>query len=105
MIRVPKLEMHLADRCNLRCESCSHYSNYAGGGILAFEVGSAWLKSWSMRLEPVHFSFLGGEPLLNPAVPQFLRLARELWPHTAIRLVTNGLLLDRGDDHLWRALT
>lgn len=104
VIRVPKLEMHLAYACNLRCESCSHYSNYAVGGILAFDVGRTWLTRWGRRLEPVHFSFLGGEPLLNPAVPQFLTLARELWPHSTIRLVTNGLLLRRCADNFWRAL-
>ena len=104
MIRIPKLEMHLAYGCNLRCQQCSHYSNYGLGGIVPLEVGRAWIVGWGERVEPVHFSFLGGEPLLNPDVAEFLRLGRTRWPHTIIRLVTNGLLLPKWDAHLWSAL-
>lgn len=106
MIRVPKLEMHLAYGCNLRCEQCSHYSNYGlDGGSLSFPEGAAWLRNWSDRVEPVRFSFLGGEPLLNPGLPFFLLLARDLWRQTHIRLVTNGLLLPRCGEDFWRAIS
>jgi hypothetical protein len=105
VIRVPKLEMHLAYACNLRCEQCSHFSNYGFGEVLTLEEGSAWLGNWAARIEPVHFSFLGGEPLLNPKVPDFLSLARRLWPYTHIRLITNGLLLPRCSVEFWRALS
>jgi organic radical activating enzyme len=105
MIRVPKLEMHLAYGCTLRCEQCSHYSNYGLGGSLSLDEGSAWLKNWSARVEPVHFSFLGGEPLLNSDVPRFLLLARHLWKHTHIQVVTNGLLLPRCTQEFWIAVS
>jgi Radical SAM superfamily len=104
MIRVPKLEMHLAYGCNLRCENCCHYSDYRPGGLVPLAEGSDWLKSWSIRLEPVNFSLLGGEPLLNPEVPAYIKVAREQWPHTKIRLVTNGLLLPRTPLEFWRTL-
>lgn len=104
-MRVPKLEMHLAHSCNLRCQSCSHYANYQLSGILPFAQGSFWLRTWAERIEPVRFSFLGGEPLLNEEVNKFLRLARRLWPVTEIRLVTNGLLLQRCTAPFWSTLS
>jgi len=103
VITVPKLEMHVADACNLSCEGCNHYANYHLKGVLPLSEGRAWLEPWSERVAPVDFTFLGGEPLINPEVPEYLLLARRAWPHTRLRLVTNGLLLDRRTD-LWRAL-
>jgi len=96
--------MHLAHSCNLRCESCSHYSNYGFRSIVPLREGGAWLRAWGTRIEPLRFSFLGGEPLLNAELPQYLRLGRHLWSRTELRLVTNGLLLDRWGPGLWAAL-
>jgi Radical SAM superfamily len=103
VITVPKVEMHLAHACTLRCTGCTHYADHGLSGVVPFDVGAAWLRGWGARIRPLNFSFLGGEPLLNPAVPDFLRLARSLWPDSLLRLVTNGLLLDRAP-RLWDAL-
>ena len=104
MIRVPKIEMHLAHSCNLRCEGCSHFSNHGLAGVVPLSEGGRWLREWSGRIEPLRLSFLGGEPLLNDELPGYLRLARELWRHTWIRLITNGLLLPLWGANLWSAL-
>ena len=53
------------------------------------------MRSWSSRVQPIHFSFLGGEPLLNPDLIEFLHQGRALLPDARLRLVTNGLLLPR----------
>lgn len=41
---------------------------------------------------------LGGEPMLNPTLPQWLQGLRNLWPDSEIRLVTNGTRLDYWPD-------
>jgi organic radical activating enzyme len=104
MIRVPKVEMHLAHSCNLRCQGCSHYSDYGFQGLVAFAEGGEWLSKWGRRIEPLRFTFLGGEPLLNREIPEYLKLGRELWPHALLRLATNGLLLPRWNGRLWPVL-
>ncbi|MGW8392451.1 radical SAM protein [Pseudoduganella sp. HUAS MS19] len=103
-MRIPKLEMHLAHHCNLRCAGCSHFSNYRGGAAVTFAQGGPWIEAWAARVEPIHFTFLGGEPLLNPELPQFLRLAHSVWPFSNLRLTSNGLLLDRWGAPLWEVL-
>lgn len=104
MITVPKLEMHVIDACNLGCEGCAHYSNHPlPAGRLTLEIGERWLRSWAHRIAPLDFSLLGGEPTLNRELPELVRLVRETWPATRLRLVTNGLLLDRMPE-LWPAL-
>lgn len=103
MLTVLKLEMHVAYTCNLDCAGCNHYSNYGLKGLVALDQAAQSLHAWSERIQPVHFSLLGGEPLLHPQLGEFLRLGRERFPRTRLRLVTNGLLLPRWPT-LWPVL-
>lgn len=91
LIRIPFLEMDLAHACDLKCRGCTHYSNYGLKGVVPFQEGEVWLRAWATRLTPGTFSFLGGEPLLNPGLLDYLRLARDLWPGAVRILITNGL--------------
>lgn len=36
---------------------------------------------------------MGGEPLLNPELPKFISITREVFPDSNIRVVTNGILI------------
>lgn len=91
LIRIPFLEMDLAHACDLKCRGCTHYSNYGLKGSVPFQEGEVWLRAWATRLTPGTFSFLGGEPLLNPDLLDYLRLAGLLWPDSKRILITNGL--------------
>lgn len=95
MIECRNLELHVAHGCNLSCTSCAHYSNHHHSGMLSLAKAREWLSAWSRRLRPRQFSLLGGEPALNPALPQFVWLAREMFPDSKIILVSNGFLLKR----------
>ncbi len=95
MLGIYNLEIHVAHACNLACESCSHYSNHAHKGLVSLEEADAWMGAWSRRIEPQSFSLLGGEPTINPRLPEFVRLARRHWPKAHLRIVTNGFFLDR----------
>lgn len=100
---LPYLEFHLADRCNLNCRGCSHYS----------PIAEPWYADPArhekdMRQLRKHFRnimrirLLGGEPLLHPDVEAFLPPTRRIWPQARIHLVTNGLLLRRMPQRFWR---
>jgi hypothetical protein len=92
------LELHVAHSCNLRCESCSHYSNHGHLGMLSPGEAEAWMAPWTTRLAPMQFSLLGGEPAANPKLVQFVLLARRAWPRAQLRIASNGLLLHRHPD-------
>jgi hypothetical protein len=92
---IPHLEIHVAHRCNLACESCSHYSNQGHKGVLSLAEAERWMAPWSERLRPQTLSLLGGEPTVHPDLTEFVRLARRLWPAAYLRLVTNGFFLHR----------
>lgn len=95
---LPNLELHITHRCNLACESCSHYSNHGHRGDLSLAEAESWMGAWAGRLRPRMFTILGGEPTLHPELPAFLRLARRHWPGAMLRLVTNGFFLQRHPD-------
>lgn len=94
-IRMRDLEMHVAHACNLSCEHCSHYSNYHHKGVLSVEQAGQQMQLWSSRLYPEMFSLLGGEPALNPELCDIIMLARQYWPYSRLRLISNGFLLAR----------
>jgi len=87
------VEIHVAHACNLKCESCSHYSDQGHKGVVSLEDAERWMAAWSGRLAPGTFSLVGGEPTIHPKLTEFLELARRHWPRSHLRLVTNGFFL------------
>ena len=92
------VELHLADRCNMNCTGCSHFSPFAAAWFArADQVGRdlALLRSkfaGGIR----HVNLLGGEPLLNREIGAILERVRETCPEALITVVTNGInLLDQ----------
>jgi len=61
---------------------------------IGFEMSSTY-ENTPVVEKLKQFSFLGGEPCLNPALPQFVWLAREMFPTSERILGTNGFLLKR----------
>lgn len=95
-IILPALEYHLAHGCNLSCQQCSHYSNFhLAGRLPTVADADAEYSQWSHRLLPNRFAMLGGEPLLNPAIVEHIKLARRHWSESELMLVTNGFYLGR----------
>jgi hypothetical protein len=95
LIQLRHMEMHLANACNLTCESCSHYSNQGHKGVLSLEDAEAWMSAWSGRVSPRLLSLLGGEPTINPHLTELVKMARRHFPQARIRIVTNGFFLHR----------
>jgi len=92
---LPYLEMDVAYACNLKCPSCTHYSNYGIKGWVDFDEGSRWLRDWSQRLYPRQFRLLGGEPTLNPRLCDYIRHAAALWPNARREVASNGFFVGR----------
>jgi len=98
LVPLKNLELHVSHACNLSCESCSHYSNHHLKGNITLEEATEWMNLWNKRVAPQIFSLLGGEPTINPQLPEIIQLTREKWKDTKILLVTNGFFLHRQPD-------
>ena len=95
---LPFVEIMITQACNLSCNGCTNYSDLVHNGYLTWEEGRAQLEPWLERVDIPDFGILGGEPLMNPRVRDWIRGLRELMPTSQIRFTTNGLLLEKNFD-------
>ena len=107
--RRPTLDVCVVGHCNLNCVSCSYFSPLSGREFLSLADYGRSLALLA-QIEGVEEFFdaiclMGGEPLLHPGLADFVRATRKHLPRIAIRVVTNGTLLEQAPDELWEALS
>ena len=100
------VEFHAADHCNLNCRACSHFASLFNADVFPDTQGIIRdFLQLSMLFRSVNtVRILGGEPLLNPELPQIISGIREIMPQSEISIVTNGLLLKKWGSLLARLL-
>ncbi|MDR1589063.1 MAG: radical SAM protein [Oscillospiraceae bacterium] len=99
-------EYHVTDHCNLKCKHCGHFSNLVAAPVYCDleqykkdvkRLGELFWNVARLRL-------MGGEPLLNPELPEFIRVTRETFPVADLHVVTNGLLIPTADGTVFEAM-
>lgn len=95
IFQLPFLEMMITNVCNLSCQGCTTFSDLDHRGYKTWKQAHAELLPWTQRLDIQAFGFMGGEPLINPDVENWLVGIRDLLPQAQIRFITNGLLLEK----------
>ena len=104
MPTIPFLEIQVNQACNLSCKGCSTFSDLKWHGYYTWEEGKSWLKPWINKIELPAIGYMGGEPLLNPTIKDWIKGVHKMLPYSQQRFVTNGTLLQRHWDvfHLLR---
>lgn len=96
------MEIHSAEHCNLNCKNCSMFCGLVETCDFPcyqeFEEGIKQLKNFFPHIKK--FRIIGGEPLLNPELDKYIRLIRNVYPYTDIRLISNGILVTKMSDQL-----
>ena len=93
----------LATHCNLNCKGCAHFSPLSGEEFPDFEEAE---RDFARLGQLFHgrcasISLMGGEPLLNPRVEDYCRMARKHFPIGDVQIVTNGILLMKMPDSFY----
>lgn len=99
------VDFMINEHCNLNCKRCSFFSNIAAekyADINSFVNAVNGLKVKFSNLK--FFVLLGGEPLLNPHLVDYIKIVRDAFPKTNLKVTTNGLLVTRMPDELLDAL-
>ena len=102
-----RLEIHLADHCNLNCKSCAHFAPLAEPKFVDLNQLEQSLRHLSEIGVERHYYAVhlqGGEPLLCPDVEEVCRIVRQYLPSIKIMLITNGILLPSQSEHFWKAM-
>jgi organic radical activating enzyme len=98
--QLPFVEMQVTQVCNLSCLGCSNYADLKHTGYLKWADGRKEIESWLDCMDIGDFGIMGGEPLINPELKQWITGLRELLPTSTLRFSTNGELLDKHLDVL-----
>ena len=96
--------VNICDHCNLRCKGCDHFACIADEYFVDVDIikkdiermGELFSHDYIMKI-----AVMGGEPLLHPHLLEILRIVREQFPYTQLRLTTNGILLAKQEKDFW----
>ena len=94
------LETEITEFCNLNCRGCCDFSNLATEKkfyeLEEFKKDFRRMAELFSHIDKIRL--MGGEPLLNPRLKEYVRTTREIFPATDLRIVSNGLLIQKLDD-------
>lgn len=90
---LPYAEFYITNVCNLNCPNCNRLNNYKFKGQWEFDQ-NLYLP-WSEKIELEHCTILGGEPTLNPDLPNWIRGIAKLWPNVKGKVNSNGTYLSK----------
>jgi len=103
-INVISLEIPLALHCNLKCDGCSHHAPYVETNFYNLEQ---FAKDIGLLKDVYHAKkllFLGGEPLLNKRINEYIEVAKKSNIADSYGVITNGILLFNMDDEFFDAI-
>lgn len=92
--KIPYVEFYITNVCNLNCTDCNRYNNFAFKNHFKWnEIRDTYAK-WAEVLDIEDIGILGGEPLANPDLPNWVNGILELWPNATVNIVSNGTMLE-----------
>ena len=97
-------DVDISRHCNLNCAGCAHFSPLSEKSFYNLSMYDHDVKRLGelFHHDASRIQILGGEPLLNPNVTEYCRIAREGFPSAEIVLLTNGILLKDMDNLFWQ---
>lgn len=100
------IEVNINKDCNLNCKGCDHFAPVAEPDTLELESFERDMKRLSeVMAGHIHrIILLGGEPLMNAQLLDYVRIARQCMSETEVFIATNGTLLGRVGDDFWTVL-
>lgn len=98
------LEIIVADHCNLVCRQCNHGSPGVAKWLADPRAVGRDLAILARSYHPPMLKLIGGEPLLHPDLAGLIETVRGAGLSDKVELVTNGTLLGRMPDRVWRLI-
>lgn len=99
------VEFAAADNCNLNCKRCARFAPLIKKKIYDHEEVKEMflqLKKYVFHINMIRI--LGGEPFLDEDVDDYFTFLRNLYPFSDIRVVTNGLIIDKLNDRVLESI-
>jgi hypothetical protein len=90
---VPYVEFYITNVCNLACENCNRFNNYKFSGYQAWSDYEHEYQHWAEHVKLQGITLLGGEPLLNPTIVDWISGINRIW-NQGVEVLTNGTRLN-----------
>ena len=94
-LTIPYAEFYITHVCNLACDGCNRFNNYKFTGFQKWDDCAEIYQQWATQVDIGSIGILGGEPLLNKDIIDWISGVRKLWKRPLIRVVTNGFYLNK----------
>lgn len=91
---VQKLEFYITNVCNLACPDCNRFNDHHFIGHQLWQDYEKDYEQWGQQLYADGLVILGGEPLLNPTICEWIRGINRCFGHN-VQVLTNGTRLNR----------
>ncbi len=99
-----RFEVNINKHCNLNCKGCDHFAPLSKVDCMDLTIFERDMKRMAELFhgEAWQIHLLGGEPLLNPNLLRYMKIARTYFPQAEIWIDTNGTLLQRMTEDFWQ---
>ena len=100
-----EVQIHAACHCNLNCAACNAFcpiieETFADTEVIKKDLARlALLTDGNIKMLVIS----GGEPLLNPKLPEIISCARSYFPNVNLQIITNGTLLTGAAVKFWES--
>lgn len=88
-------DFYITNVCNLNCSNCNHFNNFNFKGHFLWDDYKDDYANWAKILKIDTIGILGGEPMSNPDMMNWIHGVAELWPEAKILIITNGTQFKR----------
>ena len=85
-----KIEFYITNVCNLTCNRCNRFNNHNFKGWQKWSDYEQIYRSWRKFIDIDQIIILGGEPLLNPTIIDWIQGLNDIW-HKNVQILSNGL--------------
>lgn len=90
---IPNVEFYITNVCNLTCSNCNRFNNHDFKGWQRWDDYQEQYSKWAQHARLQRITILGGEPLLNPTILDWIDGINRLW-HKPVQVLTNGTRLN-----------
>lgn len=89
-----KIEFYITNVCNLNCEGCNRFNNYKFAGTQRWKDHESAYEKWAQYIDIDQIVILGGEPLLNPDILDWVYGINRIFKRN-VQILTNGYQINR----------
>ena len=89
-----KIEFYLTNVCNLTCEGCNRFNNYSFAGWQKWTDYEKDYEKWAEYVDIDRIVILGGEPLLNPDILDWVYGINRIFKRN-VQILSNGTRLNK----------